>query len=762
MKCFWLVLLLCFGTASAQNYDLYELLRCEGDIPAEFTVSSTEKYEKQQRQSDRTGSRFDQKVRDRFYLETNFIVDDLLLSGRVIFNDPISDYVNRVGEEILRNQPQLQKKLRFYVVKSPVPNAYSTQQGIILVHLGLLARLETEAQLAFILCHEISHYTKQHVLNLFLENQNIAYGRGEYRKSSSYDKMVARSNYSKENEKEADAEGLKMFLQTKYRISDLPEIFDLLADMEHPYMPLFGYEDRFWNNEYVNKDDFIEKKELDEASKKNTKKGAGGGFLTDFDSGSENEDEFVPTDTKVEEQAGEGRIVQKIEMDEIEIDLTEAEDDDTFSTHPDPEKRKALIRELIEKERKKDGQLFVVSQEKFSMAQKRARFELVEMFVKSRAYFDAMIQILNLQLENPDSEWLNQQMIKALYGYSQYRYHGGYFPVVLQYDEESPSQRDFIKELRSLKGREILTLALSQSWSALKADSKNEYLQMSCQDLIGDLLNLFPDFTEISDERPVQQAVLGKMMQEKDFVALYEKARKARTDEQDWDRFSNSREGRKKIRAFEKGIRKRGYRLGIDKVVIFDPLYIRIDSRKKNPLQWIASEKSQSDFHSYIKSSAQKLDLDVEILDSKSLQSRNGAEVFNDIAVVNDWYQETLNHDEVEMVNSNYDKILKLREKYGTPYFAHMGAISNRDPNFFVNNAITLFYSIFLPPSIPYAIKDAVTPNEESLVFTQIFDVDRNERMATLYNEMPMKASKGILQTNIHYTLFQIKSKKKK
>lgn len=39
--------------------------------------------------------------------------------------------------------------------------------------MGLLAQLENEAQLAFILCHEIVHVEQNHNLEIFLEAKNI-------------------------------------------------------------------------------------------------------------------------------------------------------------------------------------------------------------------------------------------------------------------------------------------------------------------------------------------------------------------------------------------------------------------------------------------------------------------------------------------------------------------------------------------------------------------------------------------------------------
>jgi len=80
----------------------------------------------------------------------------LLLSGDKLFNDPLTIYVNKVADELLKNEPELRKKIKIYVTKSSDVNAHAFDKGFIFINVGLLAQLENEAQLAFILSHEIN------------------------------------------------------------------------------------------------------------------------------------------------------------------------------------------------------------------------------------------------------------------------------------------------------------------------------------------------------------------------------------------------------------------------------------------------------------------------------------------------------------------------------------------------------------------------------------------------------------------------------
>ncbi len=70
------------------------------------------------------------------------------------------DYVNRLGQSLI---PKESKRLyAFRVIFSPFPEARSLSTGTVYVSTGLLAMVENEAQLAYILGHEIAHVEKNH------------------------------------------------------------------------------------------------------------------------------------------------------------------------------------------------------------------------------------------------------------------------------------------------------------------------------------------------------------------------------------------------------------------------------------------------------------------------------------------------------------------------------------------------------------------------------------------------------------------------
>ena len=147
----------------------------------------------------------------------------------VLFNDPVTKYVNEVADSLLSGDKELRQQLRFYTVRSASPNAFATHEGIIFVNLGLIARLENEAQLALVLAHEIVHYKEQHALNLFT-NSNHSHAhleaeKGFQREQLLEKQLLSKQQFSQDLEMEADREGLELFLGSNYSTTELLSLF---------------------------------------------------------------------------------------------------------------------------------------------------------------------------------------------------------------------------------------------------------------------------------------------------------------------------------------------------------------------------------------------------------------------------------------------------------------------------------------------------------------------------------------------------------
>lgn len=87
-------------------------------------------------------------------------------------SDPVSQYVRDIGEKLVAQAPGYHWPYNFHVVNSADVNAFALPGGMIFVNLGTVQAADTEAQLAAVLAHEISHVVLQHsVCNLEKEER---------------------------------------------------------------------------------------------------------------------------------------------------------------------------------------------------------------------------------------------------------------------------------------------------------------------------------------------------------------------------------------------------------------------------------------------------------------------------------------------------------------------------------------------------------------------------------------------------------------
>jgi predicted Zn-dependent protease len=80
----------------------------------------------------------------------------------IVTGKKITDYVNKVGQNIARHSDEPDDKYTFTVLDSPDINAFATPGGYVYINRGLLAYMNSESQLAAVLGHEVAHITAEH------------------------------------------------------------------------------------------------------------------------------------------------------------------------------------------------------------------------------------------------------------------------------------------------------------------------------------------------------------------------------------------------------------------------------------------------------------------------------------------------------------------------------------------------------------------------------------------------------------------------
>ena len=82
-------------------------------------------------------------------------------NARIIEDPVISEYVNRVGQNIVRNS-DAQVPFTIKVIDDEEVNAFALPGGFFYVNSGLIKLAETESELAGVMAHEIAHVTARH------------------------------------------------------------------------------------------------------------------------------------------------------------------------------------------------------------------------------------------------------------------------------------------------------------------------------------------------------------------------------------------------------------------------------------------------------------------------------------------------------------------------------------------------------------------------------------------------------------------------
>jgi Zn-dependent protease with chaperone function len=210
-------------------------LQCEGPVPEDLKKPMSE------------------FVQGKSEFENNSLlgVFQLLSSGNVLYGNAEHDLLKKVGAHILEKN-HLSSNIHFYLLRSGLFNAFATDDGYVFATTALLAHVQSEDELAFVLCHEISHYLLKHNLQsqVFKEKtvkdawQEVKKARKNKKQSiskrdleQSLDKLLRNYYaYNRSQESQADSLGLVMFLNTSYSSAVLENLF---VQMGEPF-PLFA------------------------------------------------------------------------------------------------------------------------------------------------------------------------------------------------------------------------------------------------------------------------------------------------------------------------------------------------------------------------------------------------------------------------------------------------------------------------------------------------------------------------------------------
>lgn len=192
-----------------------------------------------------------------------------------------------------------------------------------------------------------------------------------------------------------------------------------------------------------------------------------------------------------------------------------------------------------------------------------------------------------------------------------------------------------------------------------------------------------------------------------------------------------------------------------EKVVFVDPFYQRIDERRESNIKFIQSETAEQTYILLLKEYAEKSDLPYEMLSTRQLTQEAIVE-FRDITMLNEWVNEQVLHDQLQMVSIYHNQVHTLAEKYGTRHFIWTGVLAFAYTR--TGKGLVLAAGILFPPILPYSIYIALTPDYETNIYTMVYDVESGDYQVLYPKKVKMKDNPDLLHSVTYNLIHQLKN----
>jgi hypothetical protein len=697
--------LISLNLISQQNLkENFTPLKSQGTLPSLFTDNIRDIVKTDITELNK-GKEKDKALKSTYLTEANYEIEKIIKSGNTLINDDITNYLNKLADVVLANDPSLRKQLNIYTLKSPVVNAYSYDKGYIFFDIGILAQAESEAQLAYILCHEISHYTKKHNITGYVRSKKL--DNDLYRGKSAKEILVEKCQYSKEHESEADVEGFKLYEKSNYDFFQAQKAFDVL---QYAHLPF----------------------ELVEFKKS---------FL-------ENQNYKLP---------------QAYFLKEVAPIKNNANEDDTKSTHPNTAKRKLAIEELINNRSNNGRVKNVLGEEQFLYVRDLARFELCRLYLKNRDYGNALYAAYILSEKYPNNQYLAEVISKSLYALMLYkkgdiRYGSeSYLEGVPMYGDIESYPQQMYHVIHKMPDNEWAIMTMNYVYRAHKKFPNDKVLSGLSDTLFKVMREVewgISDFVR-TDKKPEMKplkkdtVVTSTPGSKTDLIANLQKESSLKNSDSVYykevfvDLFVNDKEFASKFPAAGKQDnissysfhsykkekkRKRGVNEEITKVLALEPFYIVYDS-KADLIDHLESDDKQEQLLQLISKCTKKLDLQLITLDP-GLINASDADKINDYSVINDWLYERidgLDNMKENLPILNTDEVDAVISKYGTSYVLKTGIATIKG-----GKRYTILYSA-------------------------LYDLKTNRRVYVKQEILKAKPSKDMLNAKVYQLFYELK-----
>jgi predicted Zn-dependent protease len=148
-------------------------------------------------------------------------------SGQIYDDRRATDYLQGVMDRLY---PEFKGKIHVHLYDSTQLNAFALPNGSIYFNIGMLARIENEAQLAAVLGHEAAHFIERHSFRQRVSAKNAAAFAVSGIPFSSLAAISSISGFSRGFERDADQKGYERLVKAGYNPNEAYKVFQQLAN----------------------------------------------------------------------------------------------------------------------------------------------------------------------------------------------------------------------------------------------------------------------------------------------------------------------------------------------------------------------------------------------------------------------------------------------------------------------------------------------------------------------------------------------------
>lgn len=167
---------------------------------------------------------------------------------RVIDDPEMQAYVRSMGLRLASHSDNPKLRFKFFLVESPVINAFAGPGGNIAINSGLVGITESESELASVFAHEISHVTQRHLPRAFERQSQLSAPTAAamigaliltaVNPQAGQAALLAvqggsaqmQIDFTRANEQEADRVGVQLLQYSGYDAHAMPEFFSKMAE----------------------------------------------------------------------------------------------------------------------------------------------------------------------------------------------------------------------------------------------------------------------------------------------------------------------------------------------------------------------------------------------------------------------------------------------------------------------------------------------------------------------------------------------------